>query len=175
MSAPFVIPFNFKPSGVSVKTASYTIPSGKYAQVYVECDSGGIFTIDGVGAVVTAAFVNIATYQVNNITTASYTVPTNFKAAIFGFSNDATTRLWTAGSGSSVIPQSTQIANGPFFQGPGQTNTINLSSTATKGFSGLAEPSNALNRQATFWVTAGTVLSGSGNWKAVVMEFNNIT
>jgi len=50
MSAPFVIPFNNNPSSVSVKTASYTIPAGKYALLTVNLIGSATFTIGGVTA-----------------------------------------------------------------------------------------------------------------------------
>lgn len=50
MSAPFLIPFNFQPESISVKTSSYAIPAGKYAYVSVNVEGTGTFTISGATA-----------------------------------------------------------------------------------------------------------------------------
>jgi len=50
MSAPFIIPFNFQPETVEVKTASYPIPAGKYAYVVANVEGTGTFTIGGTTA-----------------------------------------------------------------------------------------------------------------------------
>jgi hypothetical protein len=51
------IPFNFNPYSTSVKSSSYTIPSGYYALVtaYCEWNSSATFTIDGVTALETVS------------------------------------------------------------------------------------------------------------------------
>lgn len=36
MSAPMIIPFNHEPVTSTIKTSNYTVPSGKYARVYVK-------------------------------------------------------------------------------------------------------------------------------------------
>lgn len=168
MSAPFVIPFNNCPISVSVKTASYTIPAGKYAEVYVEVDSGGIFTINAVNAVVTAAFVNV---DVSGSGSASYTVPTGFMASINGFSSNA---YGVNINGNGASSESASKHSNSINLGPAGTAvaTVSLNPCSIQG---LATPSNSTNRQATFWVPTGTVISGSGNWKAVVQEYNVIS
>lgn len=50
MSAPYIVPFNFQPVAISVKTTSYTIPAGKYARVVVNLEGSATFTIGGVTA-----------------------------------------------------------------------------------------------------------------------------
>jgi hypothetical protein len=47
MASSVVIPFNNNPVSVSVKTASYTIPAGKFARVVVNVIGSGTFTING--------------------------------------------------------------------------------------------------------------------------------
>lgn len=50
MPAPFIVPFNFCPDSVSVKTSSYTIPAGKFARLVVNLIGTSTFTIGGVTA-----------------------------------------------------------------------------------------------------------------------------
>lgn len=171
MPAPFVIPFNNNPSSVSVKTVSYTIPSGKYAQAYVEADSGGIFTINSVNAVTTSPFLNvdIAPAAFNS---ASYTAPTGYQATITGVHNGSATTFSVNGNANESLPTTTYSTAHNI--GPGGT-FVTAASGANSFVQGVATPSNATNRQATFWVPTGTVISGSGNWKAVVQEYNVIS
>lgn len=42
--------FNNKPASTTVRTASYTIPAGRYARVVANVQAGGTFTIGGVVA-----------------------------------------------------------------------------------------------------------------------------
>lgn len=48
MSAPYIVPFNNEPIAISVKTGSYTIPSGRFAKITVNIEGTGTFTINGV-------------------------------------------------------------------------------------------------------------------------------
>lgn len=170
MSAAFVIPFNFQPTSVSVKTGSYTIPAGKYARVVVECDSGGTFTIDTVTAVTTAAFVNVDTVVVNN--TSTYTVPTGFRASVTSIGPSNTTFI-VNGNNSESITGNTYTKE--FNIGPAGSMSLISVGAGNHGVQGVAIPSNATNRQAEFWLPTGTVINGTGTWRAVVMEFNQIT
>lgn len=173
MSSRVFVPFDNNPLAVSVKTASYTIPTGRFAKVYVECDSGGQFTINGAVAVKTDAFINIDIAGGNNLT---YTVPSGYYAIFASAGGTQTGSAYFNGNissdygvsaGSSALVQGTSV-------GPGGSITVLLNS----GFSeiaGTAIPSNATHRQAEFFLPAGTIISGSGNWKAVVMEYNAIS
>jgi hypothetical protein len=176
MTSRVIIPFNNNPSSVSVKTASYTIPAGKYAQVYIECDSGGIFTIDGANAVVTSAFVNVDAAATN--ATMSYTVPVGFKfrlASAGSSTNNAVVINGATYADFGITAGSSAAITGVTI-GPGGTVSIsNTTYQAQQQLTGIQEPSNATHRQATFWVKSGTVISGSGNWKAVVQEFYSIS
>lgn len=173
MASPIIIPFDNNPVAVSVKTASYTIPAGKFARVYVECDSGGIFTINAVNAVVTNAILNIDVGNASNVAV-SYTAPSGYMAEVaFGASLSGDSYQVNGNGSTSLagLDRSRQYKIGPagtavFGSGVAGNN---------KGITGAAIPSNATNRQAEFYLPAGTVISGSGNWKAVVQEYNKIS
>jgi hypothetical protein len=174
MSAPFIIPFNFQPVSVSVKTGSYTIPAGNYARVLVECDSGGTFTIDTVTAVTTAAFVNIDLAA--GSADLNHTVPTGFRSIV----SVATTGADTITVNGNLLLSSTtpgfynsQLPNIEI--GPGGNVLITNSIGGSKSIVGVSIPSNATHRQAEFWLPSGTVINGTGTWRAVVMEYNEIT
>jgi hypothetical protein len=123
MSATLVVPFNFQPSSVSVKTASYTIPAGKYAKVTVNIDGTGTFTIDGSTAL--------------------------------------------SASQNSVLATSPLATDG----------TGRLTTTTAAAGSPAAYTSETDKRSvvADYFLPAGTVIAGSGTWRAVVQEFSNIT
>lgn len=172
MSAPFIVPFNHCPVSVSVITSSYTVPSGKYAKVVAECDSGGIVTLNGSNAITTAAFVNV---DVTSSSTATYTVPSNYRASVCGATAAADTFVINGNVGGSIGANAYTQA---YDVGPGGTFATNftfLSGSGTRAVQGVAIPSNATNRQAEFFLPAGTVLSGSGNWRAVLMLYNVIS
>lgn len=163
MSSRVFVPFDNNPTSVSVKTESYTIPAGKYAKVYVECDSGGQFTINGSVAVDTDPFLNI---DVSTNSATIYTVPTGYRAVIL----QATTNVATIYTNGNIDYRFSNI-DGDL--GPGGTVSKSGGDGAT--CSGVAIPSNATHRQAEFFLPSGTVISGSGNWKATVMEYNAVT
>lgn len=149
------------PVSVSVITGSYTVPVGKFARVTVEADSGGVFTINAVNALTTAAFQNV--YQYTGSASLTHTTPTNYYSIVtYSNPNSGTLTL-----GANNVPLSIGNAiNQMIWMGPGQQGFV-TGSGASK-ISGVSIPSNATHRQAVFNVTAGTVLNGSGSWRAVV-------
>lgn len=170
MSAKVFVPFDNNPVAVSVKTAAYTIPTGRFAKVYVECDSGGQFTINGAVAVDTDPFINIDTTGGIIVT---YTVPSGYYATFASAGAGAGYVYFNGNSNASFYSSSNNSADIPGATvGPGGSITTSGNSGQ---IAGVAIPSNATNRQAEFYLPAGTVISGSGNWKAVVMEYNAIT
>ena len=178
MSSRVFVPFNNNPLAVSVKTASYTIPTGRFAKVYVECDSGGQFTINGAVAVDTDPVINVS---VSNASTnaLTYTAPSNYKATVSVYSNTSGISVSQSGLGNNYRQAANSASSGGgvglVTVGPGGSVSISSSGANTKAIVGYAEPSNATHRQAEFFLPAGTVISGSGNWKAVVMEYNAIS
>jgi hypothetical protein len=154
------------PASISVKTASYTIPAGRYARVYTECDSGGIFTINAVNAVVTAAFVNIDLQGTTS--NFAYTAPSGFYAKVTAAAGGGTT-FSVNGNVSQALTGTAYSSQ--FEIGPSGTMAVPSTFLSSGFIQGVAIPSNATNRQATFYVPTGTVISGSGNWKAIVEEY----
>jgi len=89
MASKLVIPFNYQPFSVSVKTGAYTIPTGYYAYVTASVQGADSFSIGGVVALQGQASVasSGSGYDTGNVnlnsgttnTTYSYTVPTGYK------------------------------------------------------------------------------------------------
>lgn len=126
MSAALVVPFNFQPSSVSVKTGSYDIPTGKYAKVVVNLEGSATFTIGGVTALV-------------------------------GTQNSV------LGS-SSLTYSNTGVS--------GRLSTHGAETVAGSAFTPATDQKTVI---AEYWLPAGTTINGTGTWRAVVMEYNNIT
>lgn len=177
MASRLIVPFDNNPVAVSVKTSSYTIPVGRFARVYVECDSGGIFTINAVNAVVTSPFINVDVVGTN--ADAVYTVPTgySFIAASAGGATGNSAVFFNGNSVAAYTEPASASANICGAQvGPGGSITAGrFSGSDDPQVAGVAIPSNATNRQAEFFLPTGTVINGSGNWKAVVQEYNVIS
>jgi len=125
MSAPFVIPFNFQPESVSVRTGSYTIPAGKYAFVTVNVEGTGTFTIGGT-------------------------------TALRGTSNTVLA--------SSALDYRT---------GTGHNALITVSGGTSNDGNAFSTSTNSSSPTANYWLPSGTVINGSGTWRAVVSIFKN--
>lgn len=129
MSAPLVVPFNFQPLSVSVKTGSYTIPAGRYAFISANLVGGsGIFQIDG----------NTAMQSVTN-TTAQTTLSSSSLRAV----NNSI--------GGAINPSLGEITNPSTGSGHSDAGAAFSASTAT--FTDV-QISNG-----NFWVPTGTVLN----------------
>lgn len=135
MSSNLVVPFNFQPSSVSIKTSSYTIPAGKYAKVNISLLGISYFTINGGVAIECTAHTVLATDNLRVTTMAGGATGNHLSVAQMDSSGQ------------------TLIAPGSAFN----ENTVNQLI------------------QAEYWLPSGTVIAGSGTWKAVVQEFINIT
>ena len=159
------------PISVSVKTASFTIPLKRFARVTVEVDSGGIFTINGVNAVTSAAFLNIDVSVTNS--SAIYNVPIGYRAVIASMGSQGAGSNYFNGNSLASYPnnagQSANVAGAQI--GPGGQAFSSGFINDDPQIAGVAIPSNATNRQAVFMLPPGTVISGSGNWRAVVEEY----
>lgn len=154
------------PASISVKTASYTIPAGRYARIVAECDSGGTLTINAVTAITTAAFVNIDLQ--GNTSNFAYTVPSGFYAKVTAAAGSGTT-FSVNGNVSQTLAGTAYTSQ--FEIGPSGTMAVPSSFFGIGFVQGVAIPSNATNRQGQFFVPTGTVISGTGNWRAVVEEY----
>lgn len=170
MTAPLVVPFNFNPTSVSVRTSSYTIPAGRYAKVFADCDSGGIFTINGVNALVTFAFLNVDQTASSGVT---YTVPSGYVASVSAIQSAGSVNL----SVNANLNETLAVSRYSTIFSIGPSGTMSLSNIGGGSYcvQGSAVPSGPTNRAAEFFLPTGTVISGTGNWRAVVMEFNNIS
>ena len=175
------LPFNFQPTSAAVKTSSYTIPSGSYAHVTAYVENGGTFTIGGSAALVSqiavsSNVINVSQFSSSGIT--SYTVPTGYYftgrvtnryqpgvgisvggTSIYGTlpGNDTASYAVEAGAGDVVAAQA------------GLSGTVTLSGYARRVGDGET------NVSASFWVPTGTVIAGTGTWKATVSLFNEIS
>jgi hypothetical protein len=89
MASKLVIPFNYQPFSVSVKTGAYTIPTGYYAYVTASVQGADSFSIGGVvalqGQVAVAAsgtggvITEVNSTATNTTATFTYTVPAGYK------------------------------------------------------------------------------------------------
>lgn len=134
MTAPLVVPFNFAPVSVAVKTGSYTVPVGQYAYVTAVVAGTSTFTIDAVTALVGTENTVLAS---DNL------------------------RIGQA-SGSTVTNAL-------------EVNTAASSDTVQAVGSAFNESTDQKPVVGNYWIPAGTVINGSGTWRAVVSLYNNIT
>lgn len=82
MTARLVIPFDNCPVSVSVKTGSYTIPSGQYARTVASVSDGGTFTIGGTTALHSKASTSWSVLASDNLKLADYSSSTGFLATV---------------------------------------------------------------------------------------------
>lgn len=179
-------PSNQQPDSVSVKTGSYTIPAGYYAQVTASVQGtdtfsiGGVVALEGIAAGASGGTSSdIAAINVENLlaTTASYTVPSGYKAFIRLACSNATSPTINIGSYNFTL-------SGPFFTdqyivGSGMVISMVESSSSTRNIVGAAErigsQTSATSPAAvsgTFWVSAGTLLNTSGGSYTVTLYKN---
>jgi len=88
MSSKLIIPFNYQPFSVSVKTGAYTIPAGYYAYVTASVQGADTFSIGGVVALAGVAGVagsgtggasaEVDTSATNTTAIFTYTVPAGY-------------------------------------------------------------------------------------------------
>jgi hypothetical protein len=166
MSAPIIVPFDNNPASVLVITSSYTVPSGKFARVYAEAENGGGFFINGGLAVSTAAILNIDLFSASP---QSYTVPSGYRAKVSSIGSVNTPVIVNGNQQQNIA---SNVYSEQYEVGPGGVVSHGNVGIASYGLQGVAIPGNATNRSATFFVPSGTVLSGSGSWRATVMLYN---
>jgi hypothetical protein len=134
MTAPYIIPFDNNPVSVSVKTGSYTIPSGQYARVVANVKAGGTFTIDAATALDSVS------------RSWSVLASDNLKLSTYSTS--------VGGLATETAQQSMGSAGAAF------TETTAYCETSETG---------------EFWLPAGTVINGTGSWRATVMLYNVVS
>lgn len=166
-------PFNHQPDSVSIKTSSYTVPSGKYARVTVT-DYSSDFTIDSVVAVEQAEFTGTST--TNSLGTLFTNNSPYILVGTMETTNNASVQVY---SSSGRIQQNWYI---------GAPMNINASTNTAEV---ILKPSDRLQctspapgtfyyslsainppTQTEFWVTSGTDLDGS---RYIVELYNELT
>jgi len=135
-----VIPFNFQPVSVSVKTSSYTIPAGKYAYVTANAIGSATFEIGGATA----------------LSGSSTTQTTNTSSAL---------RYGTGRGGAYTTER--HLLSGYVNNDLARDPHGDAFGYASKTFNEVAT--------ASYWLPAGTVISGSGTWRATVSLYNELT
>ena len=171
--APIVVPFDYEPESVSVKTGAYSIPAGKYAKVTAQVFKNGSFTIDS--NVALEALPGLAlNVLVNNLS--PYTVPQGYIAHF--------TFLPTSGGGQVLQINGVNLVTPPFGSSADPKDFMTmpagavLSSTGGGGndieLTGGLEPL-ARDIVGEFWVTEGTNISISGDGQYTVSLYNQKT
>jgi hypothetical protein len=127
MSSRVLIPFDNNPVAVSVKTASYTIPTGRFARILINLEGSATFTIGGVTAI----------RGTQNSVLASDNLRTNTSLSNILVTTTDTNPTTTGAAFTETTDQKTVIAE--------------------------------------LWLPSGTVINGTGTWRAVVMEYNAIS
>lgn len=139
MASRVLVPFDFNPVSVSVKTGSYTIPAGKYARAIVNVIGSGTFTINGTTA--------LSGSQNNVITNVNNLYRDNRAATVSGIS----------------------VVQGGLISGSGQTGA---------GSGVLLVYGNETDQKPLvhdYFLPTGTVINGTGTWRATVEEYNIIS
>lgn len=130
------------PIKVQVVTTSYTVPSGKWAQVTAHVIQGGSFTIGGV----------VALSSVNSLR--SWTILASDNLAVIASTFQTSQKYLSVYTGAdnsipSTPANTVHTYNGAFNEGTAYSEAITSES-------------------ATYNLPAGTVINGSGTWRATV-------
>lgn len=183
-----LIPFNFQPESTSVKTSSYVIPAGKYAQVLasVGSDQTSTFTIDGSQALIsgssasTVIGVSLTDVAVDT-TTVLYTPPAGyfFEGTIIVTATNSAGNEIRIGGEDLVQGGINALDTYDIKVGAGDdiaifANSGNIIEARLIGYSRKVEAIES-SKEATFWVPSGTTIAGTGTWRATVMEFAEIS
>lgn len=183
MPAPFIIPFNYQPNSVSIKTSSYTIPAGKYALV---SPKSAFFTLNGVDVFTINDSLSF------NETSASTVVRYFVSDGRYSWITSASgTRTGNTSSGSVTLSLGSQTSIGST-----QYVSLNRTLNGTTSASNIHIPTGhifvassnvnsglytwaisisvkILSSDVTdLWVPSGSVLSGDN---FIVSEFNQIS
>jgi hypothetical protein len=102
MSAPFIIPFNFQPTGIATLTsAGYTVPAGKYGRLNYRLRLGNLMVnsliIDSAYHVPNATLASGSTATLGTGEILLYTTPLSLVGNItLNFSTPATAATFTS-------------------------------------------------------------------------------
>lgn len=171
-------PFNHQPDSVSIKTSSYTIPSGKYARVTVT-DFTSDFTIDSVVAIEQCEFqgtIGSGAGAIRFTNTTNYALKGHFWLESTGFLYVNQKSLPTA-TVAALILKHTYTGNSMTLTSQGSREIIlypddviyGAASSSDGGYSLRSENEPA---QTEFWVPSGTDLDGS---RYIVELYNELT
>jgi hypothetical protein len=166
-----VVPFNFAPESVDVKTASYTIPTGKYAYVAAHVENGGTFTIDSTTALSSEAGVDgdVDDVSLSGLANGTfYTVPSGYRFE--GIAKVASGNLVVGGVVRTSGTEFVEIKAG---SGATIATTVNVLYDII-GYSIRVSDAETSVAQG-FWLPAGTVINGTGTWRATVSIYNEIS
>lgn len=192
MASKLIVPFNYQPFSVSVKTGAYTIPAGYYAFVSAFCDAGETFSIGGVVALrgnsaIAASGTGGVITEVNSTatnTTAvySYAVPAGYKffwQAVMISNYTGTPEVFVdaqSTSGHRITSSVPTLWTGTYgwhfgslfntypILAPGQTASVDVNSTASilKRIQGWIERPNSINAGQTGTTSTNTYWVPSG-------------
>ena len=191
MASRLIIPFDNNPVSTTIKTASYTIPAGKYAEAYCwfpsmpssnASNANVVFptrytaTINGIVYATSSASSSISVTATTSRTMSS--MPTNVKM-------EACLVLTTTGTSPAVsvtINGIQYISSGAATMGYTPTfnfinsvssSSISTNSAAATGFYSII--SDSINENIKQWFPSGTVLSGTTSFSWAVTEYNAIS
>ena len=198
MSSKVLIPFNNNPASTSVKTASYTIPAGKYAKIY----NTGVWLNDSLGANPTTATKLSPSIQIDG-----KTIPSSLYLQVTATSSTAATRTITypnveintqniyafASSNQTSNPLNvsiTRFGNATFTVTAAAAsvsstdNTSNFTSSVVFQIAAAVIGSTTYTARVSiensekkdFWLPSGTVITvpiGTGRY--ILEEYNNIS
>ena len=184
MAAPFIIPFNNQPLTTTIKTASYTIPAGKYAK------ATGYFISNGSGTAATYTMSSLSIDGVAVLRESGFRVTRTIAGATAVFTVPSTfCGTMTFSCGTSGVTTSTLNIDGiPYLVLSNAATAANLLACDIAGGAAITY-STALTcncslqftnngpKQITAWVPAGTVLTGSlaSSFHWIVEEYNVIS
>jgi hypothetical protein len=198
MSAPFIIPFNNNPASTSIKTASYTIPAGKYAKIY----GANIYISEALGANPATQTRLSPSFQIDG-----QVISSNLHITITATSSTTGTRTITYPSVENIsdniyVSSSTNNTNNILsfsllrysrdtilVTANGTTTTatdltpsftssmiFQISTSVTNATTYTAKASIKNNESKDFWIPSGTVISiPLGTAKYIIEEYNQIS
>lgn len=171
------LPFNHRPSSTTVRTGSYTVPSGKYARVTIlEADSG--FTLNGTTIISQLKYEGLtiadgAGYFQNNT---NYNLIGVVGMYVTSGSPTASVRI---GRDTGIVPSSLTLSDGSSTIDQNQAYTVNISpgekimpvfnDNRVTLYWSLTAHESVGNLSSPLWVNTGGTISGT---KYIVEEYN---
>lgn len=189
MSSRILIPFDNNPSSISKKTASYTVPSGKYAMVKT---SSAFFFIDAVqiyhsNTISTASSisggipvdldksmqysssVHVFSTSLTKTGTNISTLTGSFGGGTVNAYGDALYSVTRTTAGTTTVAQAIELNATILWSNTTLVSSTTGSSQGSWSISYYFTPNLGVT---DFWVPSGTVLNGSNY---IVMEYNVIS